>query len=123
MSAEFALRKDQDGKYVFVFQTESGQVLLTSRSYCDPDIALRRLHSARQMARKDRNYEFRAAYAGGFYFVVKNRSNEVLGQSEIYPDQESMRQGMILARGCSHGARIENLVKKEPAREHPSRDL
>src|SRR5688572_12689047 len=98
MSAEFVLRQDRDGTFVFVFQTETGQVLLTSRSYCDADTALRRLHSARQMARKDRNYELRTADEGGFYFVVKNRSNEVLAGSHLYPDAESMRQGMTLTR-------------------------
>jgi hypothetical protein len=67
------------------------------------------------MARKERNYElreFRSAYEGGFYFVVKNRSKEVLALSELYPDQESLRKGMILTRGCSHGARIENPFKE-----------
>ena len=43
--------------------------------------------------------------------MVKNRSMEVLAHSQVYPDQESMRQGMILTRGCSHGARVESLVK------------
>lgn len=120
MSAEFILRKDQDGTFVFVFQTESGQVLLRSGAYGDKDIALRQLHSARQMACKDRNYELRTADEGGFYFVVKNRSNEVLAQSQMYPDPESRLQGMKLTRGCSHGTRVENLVK-EPIRERSSR--
>ena len=111
MSAEFVLRKDKDGMFVFVFQTENGKVLLTSRSYCDADIAQRRLHSALHMARKDRNYELRTAEEGGFYFVVKNRSQEVLAYSQVFPDPESRRQGMILTRGCSHGARVENPFK------------
>jgi uncharacterized protein YegP (UPF0339 family) len=122
MSAEFVLRKDKDGTFNFVFQTENGQVLLTSGSYCDPEFALRRLHPAHQMARKDRNYklrELRNAEEGGFYFVVKNRSQEVLAHSPLFPDQESRRQGMILTRGCSHGARVENLVKEE-LRKHSS---
>ena len=122
MSAEFVLRKDKDGQFVFVFQTESGKVLLTSGAYSNRDGALRHLHSARQMARKDRNYELRTAAEGGFYFVVKNRSGEVVGQSEMYPDPESRLQGMILTRGCSHGARVENLLN-EPVRERSSRNL
>jgi uncharacterized protein len=121
MSAEFVLRKDQDGMFVFVFQTASGQVLLRSGAYGDKDLALRQLHSARQMVRKERNYELRRANEGEFYFVVKNRSHEVLGQSEMYPDQESRRQGMILSRECSHGARVENLVK-EPLRARSNRN-
>ena len=43
--------------------------------------------------------------------MVKNRSQEVLALSLLYADQESMRQGMILTKGCSHGARIENPFK------------
>jgi len=75
MSAEFVLRKEKDGTFVFVFRTENGKVLLTSRSYCDPDLALRRLRSAHQMARKDRNYELRSAEEGRFYIVPHQRSS------------------------------------------------
>jgi uncharacterized protein YegP (UPF0339 family) len=111
MSAEFVLREHKDGTFGFIFQTETGQVLLTSTSYCDADTALRRLRSAWQMARKDRNYELRPADEGGFYFVVKNRSKEVLAHSPLYPDPQSLRQGITLTRGCSHDARIENPFK------------
>ena len=122
MSAEFVLRQGKDGTFVFVFQTQTGQVLLTSGEYSDKDIALRQLHSARHMARKERNYELRTADEGGFYFVVKNRSNQVLRQSQMYLDAGSRQEGMNLTRGCSHGARVENLVK-EPARERSNRTL
>jgi uncharacterized protein YegP (UPF0339 family) len=115
MSAEFVLQQDKDGRFFFVFQTETGQMLLTSGSYFDPDVALRRLQSAHKMARKDRNYELREFCTGDevrFFFVVKNRSKEVLAHSQMYPDPESRRQGMSLTRGCSHGARIENPFKE-----------
>ena len=121
MSAEFVLRKEMDGTFFFVFQTENGQVLLTSGAYRDIDTARRQLRSAWHMVRKERNYELRTAQEGGFYFVVKNRSNEVLAHSQLYPDQESRRQAMILTRGCSHGARIENPFEgliKEQLRDH-----
>jgi len=74
------------------------------------------------MARKERNYELRTAYEGGSYFVVKNRNKEVLAFSEVFPDPESRRQGMILTRGCSHGARVENPYK-ECGRQHASHTM
>lgn len=130
MSAEFVIQKNEDGNFVFVFRTESGQVLLTSRSYCELDTAARQLRSAWQMARKERNYELRSAEEDGLYFVVMNRSKEVLAHSQIFPDAESRRQGMILTRGCSHGARIENPFQnlitaqlREHRRKHSSHSL
>jgi len=113
MSAEFILRKDENGAFAFVFQTEHGQVLLTSSAYDNPDTAWRRLQSARMMARKDRNYEVRAIDSGWLYFVVMNRGKEVLAQSEPYLGRESLRQGMLLTKGCSHGARIVNPFREQ----------
>lgn len=108
MSAEFVLRQDKNGTFSFVYQTEHGQVLLTSGAYDNLDTAWCRLQSARMMARKDRNYEVRAVDSDRFYFVVMNREKEVLAQSEPYAGRESLRQGMLLTRNCSHGSRIEN---------------
>src|SRR5689334_18749865 len=108
MSAEFVLRQNENGAFSFVYQTEHGQVLLTSGAYDNLDTAWRRLQSARLMSRKDRNYEVRSIDSDRFYFVVMNREKEVLAKSEPYPGLESLRQGMLLTRNCSHGSRIEN---------------
>ena len=130
MSAEFVLQKHKEGTFGFIYQTETGQRLLTSLAYPDADTARRRLDSARQMARKDRNYELRSADEGGFYFVVRNLAKEVLAFSQLYPDPESRQQGMTLTKGCSHGARVVDpfraLIKaqrRELFRKHSSHTL
>ena len=118
MSAEFVLRQDENGAFSFVYQTEHGQVLLTSGAYDNLDTACRRLQSARLMARKDRNYEVRSIDSDRFYFVVMNREKEVIAQSEPYPGLESLRQGMLLTKRCSHGARIENPFREQIRQYH-----
>lgn len=110
MSATYVLRKNLQGKFVFTFKTHDGQVLWTSPCYTDRDIALRSVSAARSLGRREANYELRTAENGQAYFVFKNTRNEVLGQSEMYPDAEGVRKGITLARARTRGARLEDLT-------------
>ena len=110
MAARFVLQQDGPGVFFYIFKTHSGQVLLTSPSYPDKDSALRRISSARSLAHNPKNYELRTARNEQSYFVVKNSKDEVLGQSEMYADSESARQGIDFMRSHARGARLEDLT-------------
>ena len=120
MTSKFILREHGQGRYFIIFQTHSGQVLLTNEGHTDKDSALRSLESMRHSARHADNYETRTAENGEVYFVVKNARGKVLGLSEMYPDVESLQKGIHLVKGNARGARLEDLTKKVlPERPRP----
>jgi len=114
MSATYTLEKDPDGKFVFTFKTHSGEVILTSPGYSDKDLAMRRVDMARTFGRRGESYQLLTAEDGQAYFVLKTTREEVLGQSEMYRDSESVLQGIRLARSNARGARLEDLTVPPP---------
>lgn len=122
MTAKFILREHGQGRYLIIFQTHSGQVLLTNEVHTDTDSALRGIDSLRHSARHAGNYETRTAENGELYFVVRNARGNVLGLSGMYPDAESLQKGIHLVKGNARGARLEDLTRKPaPARPRPVR--
>ena len=110
MTATYVLRKNPEGTFVFTLNTHSGQVLLTSQVYTDKNVALRMVDTARSIARRQKSYELAEAEDGQAYFVLKNARQQVIGRSEMYPDSQSVLQGILQARANTHGARLEDLT-------------
>jgi uncharacterized protein YegP (UPF0339 family) len=116
MAATYVLQKCGDGRFMFTLKAHDGQVILTSPCYPDKDTALRRIDSARLLARRQENYELLTAENGQAWFVLKTARMGVIGQSEMYPDSQSAAKVITFARGITRGARLEDLT----ARKHPS---
>ena len=110
MTATYVLNRNGAGKYVFTFKTHDGQELLTSQAYADKDRALRAIDAARVLARRARNYEICTAEGGQAYYVLKHARWGVIGQSEMYPDSESVLEGITVARAKTRGAQLEDLT-------------
>ena len=108
MSAAYVLQQDGNGSFIFHLRTHSGQVLLTSGVYAEKAGALRALDAARHLAGKEKNYLFLTEEDGQQYFLVRDKKGEVLAQSNMYPDPESLRTAINLVKGNTHGARLED---------------
>ena len=112
MSSRYVLERRKDGTFTFTLQAHDGKILLTSRSYHDKDRALRTISMARQLARRDENYELLRTDSGPVYFVLKNARGEMIGQSRRPIAAESFRQEMNLVKAKTRGARLEDLTEK-----------
>ena len=110
MATTFTLTKTSEGRFVFTFKTHDGQVLLTSYRYADKDSALRAISAARSCSRRKESFEILTEEDGQIYFVLKNAREEVLGESQMYPDKESARKVTALMMGKARGARLEYLT-------------
>ena len=114
MSAAYVLQQDGNGSFIFHLRTHSGQVLLTSGVYAEKAGALSALDAARHFAGKEKNYQFLTAQDGQHCFLVRNTKGEVLAQSNLCPDPESLRTAINLVKGNTRGARLEDQTK-DPA--------
>ena len=110
MATTFTLTRTGEGRFVFTFKTHDGEVLLTSYRYADKEDALRAINAARSCARRKESFEILTEEDGQRYFVLKNSREEVLGESQMYPDEESARKVTALMMGKARGARLEDLT-------------
>jgi hypothetical protein len=46
--------------------------------------------------------------------VLRNKQGELLGQSGMFPDLESLQKGIVVIRGTGHGARLEDQTPRLP---------
>jgi uncharacterized protein YegP (UPF0339 family) len=113
LAAKFVLRQDGQDRYLIVFQTHSGQILLTSEVRYK-DIALSKISATRSLAQNQKNYMVHTAETGGSYFTIRNARGEVVALSDMYPDPESMLKGIDLVRRNARGARLEDLTVPPP---------
>jgi uncharacterized protein YegP (UPF0339 family) len=113
MAAKFVLRQDGKDRYLILFQTHSGQVLLTNEARYK-DIALCQINATRTYAKNTRNYELHTSAEGWYYFTIKNKLGETLALSDTYSDPESMRQGINQVKGAIRGSRLEDLTIPPP---------
>ena len=111
MSARYVLQQDGKDGYRFTLVTHGGEVLMTSGPYTDKDTALRHISAARTLARRRENYEVLPTDDGQFYFVLKPARKGLLAQSGMFPDAEAAARGINVARGQTHGARLEDLTE------------
>ena len=117
MSPKFILHNVGRDQFLFTLTTHAGQVLLTSGSFIGKENVLRKIDATRNLAKNWRNYEVMTGNSGTSYFVIKTSKGEALAYSEDFPDEASLRSGMNLAKGNSHGAQLEDLtLPPTPAR-------
>lgn len=112
MAAKFVLQQHGKDRYLILFQSHSGQVLLTSEVRYK-DVALRQIDATRVLARNKQNFELRTAEDGCSYFLIRNARGEVLALSDMYPDAETMLQGVHLVRSIARGAKLEDRTTKQ----------
>jgi uncharacterized protein YegP (UPF0339 family) len=114
MASRYVLHQNLKGSYYFTLVTHSGQVLLTSGVYSEKDRALRSISLARHRARHKENFQIITEEDGKSYFVLSNDTYDVLAESELFTDRESLQKGIYLVKGNTHGARLEDTTVPPP---------
>lgn len=110
MAAKYVLRQSEAGGFHFTLHTHAGQLLLTSPAFADKVTALSRLNSTRNLAGTNKNYQLLTTEDGQQYFVLRNKHQDVVAQSEMFSDPESVTQGINLVKANARVARLEDLT-------------
>lgn len=104
----YVLKQHGRNQFVFTLRGSEEQVMLTSPAYPDRDSAIRGINSVRGNIRKKDRFVFHTATNGGLYFVLESAKKGVIGQSELYPDEESLLKGLFSVRRNALAAKLED---------------
>ena len=110
MAATYTLEQSGNGRLMFTLRTHDGRVLLISQDFPDKNTALSRINATRHLVGMKKHFELRTAENGQPYFVLKNRHKEVIGQSEVYSDEESLSKGINLIKSNAKAAKLVDLT-------------
>jgi hypothetical protein len=82
-------RSKKDGQYYFHLTARNGEILLASEGYTSKSGALNGIESIRKNAALPARYENRNSEDGLFYFVLKAKNRQIIGDSETYQTEEA----------------------------------
>jgi uncharacterized protein YegP (UPF0339 family) len=113
MGPRIILTQNVTGHYTFNLHASDGQLLLTGPSFTDKDTALRRINSTRHLARRDGNYEVFSAGGGQQYFELKDNKGDMLGRSTVYPNEQSVQEGIVSLKRSARASRLLDMTISE----------
>jgi len=106
MRASYTLFQKKSGDLAFTFRGSEEQLLLTSLSYADKGRALSRINSMRSLGHRAESFLTCMSQDGKRYFLFRNSRQEVIAQSEMYPDDESLRKAIDAVRRTARTGKL-----------------
>jgi len=92
---KFEIFKSESGeKFYFRLKAKNGQVILTSQGYASKASAKNGIESVRKHAASKENFEIKESSDGKPYFNLCSSNKQVVGSSQRYASDASMKKGM-----------------------------
>ena len=87
----FVISKRSNGDFQFNLKSGNGQIVLTSQGYSSKISCENGIESVRINSQDESKFEFKIASNGKFYFVLKASNGQIIGTSEMYESESTLR--------------------------------
>ena len=111
MAGKFECYKDKGGEYRFRLKAGNGETILSSEGYKAKSSAKNGAASVSKNCGNPDCYEAKQAKNGKHYFVLKAANRQVIGQSQMYPDEAGCKKGMAAVKRAGAGAKVVEVDK------------
>lgn len=91
---KFFVTLRKNGEYQFNLKATNGQVILTSEGYTTKAACLNGVESVKKNAPVEARYEVKVAKNGKPFFNLKATNGQVIGASQMYSSERSMKNGI-----------------------------
>lgn len=91
---KFVITTRKNGEFQFNLKATNGQVILTSEGYATKAACLNGVESVRKNAVNEARYEVKVAKNGKPYFNLKATNGQVVGASQMYASETTMKAGI-----------------------------
>ncbi len=92
--AKFEITKRKNGEYQFNLKAPNGEIILTSEGYVKKVDCINGIQSVRKNASDDGRFDRKKSVNGKHYFNLKAGNGQVIGVSEMYETESSMKHGL-----------------------------
>ncbi len=90
----FELSKAKNGQFHFSLKAGNSEIILTSEMYDTLASAKNGIASVQKNSPLAERYECKTATNGKFYFVLKAGNHQIIGNSQMYPDEKGRDNGI-----------------------------
>ena len=91
---KFIVKVRKDGQFQFNLKAANGQVILVSEAYKEKKSCLNGIESVKKNAPDENKYEVLVAKNGKPYFNLKASNGQVIGSSQMYASEATMKKGI-----------------------------
>ncbi|MEZ4857857.1 MAG: YegP family protein [Flavobacteriaceae bacterium] len=104
----FELKKSGD-QYHFVLKAGNGQVILSSQMYASKASAMNGIESVKKNCGDEKCWETKTAKNGKFHFNLKSTNGQIVGSSQMYADENGMKNGIASVQKNAPGADVKEV--------------
>ena len=91
---KFVVTVRKNGEFQFNLKATNGQVILTSEGYTTKTACLNGIESVKKNAVDEGKFEIKVAKNGKPYFNLKASNGQVIGASQMYASERTMKAGI-----------------------------
>ena len=91
---KFVITVRKNGEFQFNLKATNGQVILTSEGYTTKTACLNGIESVKKNAAVEARFEVKVAKNGKPYFNLKATNGQVIGASQMYSSERTMKAGI-----------------------------
>ncbi len=91
---KFVITTRKNGEFQFNLKASNGQVILTSEGYTTKTACLNGVESVRKNAVVPERFEVKVAKNGKPFFNLKASNGQVVGSSQMYASEETLKKGI-----------------------------
>lgn len=91
---KFVITTRKNGEFQFNLKATNGQVILSSEGYATKAACLNGVESVRKNAAVEARFEVKVAKNGKPYFNLKATNGQIIGASQMYSSEATMKNGI-----------------------------
>ncbi|MCB1678265.1 MAG: YegP family protein [Halioglobus sp.] len=110
MAGTYELKVAKNGEFFFNLLAANGQGILKSEMYKSKSAAMNGIASVQTNCGDDSRYDCRTSGNDKFYFVLKAKNHQVIGQSQMYASQESCAKGIASVKSNGPSTVVKDLT-------------
>ena len=94
---KFVITVRKNGEFQFNLKASNGQVVLTSEGYTTKSACLNGVESVRKNSQDPTKFEVKVAKNGKPFFNLKASNGQVIGASQMYASEVTLKKGIASA--------------------------
>jgi len=106
---KFEIKKDRSGQFRFNLKASNGQVILSSEAYKTKAACENGIASVKKNCKSDKCFDTKVAKNGKPYFNLKSTNGQVIGASQMYASNATMRNGIASVKNNAPKAKVVDL--------------
>ena len=108
---KFEITSRKNGEFQFNLKATNGQVILTSEGYKTKASCLNGVESVKKNSQVEKRFEVKMSSNDKPYFTLKATNGEIIGKSQMYASEATMKNGIASVMKNAPEAEIVDLTE------------